>query len=411
MLELFFCSLLTIFPDFLFRRYVQGKRIGEEINLFSVWYELRWGITTCAILTVSLITTVFYYHPATTNVGSFFRTVTILPETSGRVVEVAVDNNEVIEEGQVIFRLDDASQAAAVGTAEAKVHEIEATLVVAATNLAAADAGIAQVQAALQQAKDDLGRNLELKERGSSAVRQTEIDRLENLVKRREAELDAAKAGKAAVQENISVLIPAQLASAEAALKQAHAELAKTVVKASVPGRVEQFELQEGDYINPILRPAGILVPTEFVDRERFAAGFGQLTANVIKPGMYAEMGCLSKPFTIIPMVVVGIQDVISAGQVRPSDSLRDVQDTARPGTLTVFLEPVYAGQADDIPPGSKCLANAYTNNHDLLDDPNLGTGEWLFLHMVDTVGVVHAMIMRIQMLLLPVQTLVFSGH
>lgn len=106
MLELFFCSLLTIFPDFLFRRYVQGKRIGEEINLFSVWYELRWGITTCAILTVSLITTIFYYHPATTNVGSFFRTVTILPETSGRVVEVAVDNNEVIEEGQVIFRLD-----------------------------------------------------------------------------------------------------------------------------------------------------------------------------------------------------------------------------------------------------------------------------------------------------------------
>ena len=63
MLELFFCSLLTIFPDFLFRRYVQGKRIGEEINLFSVWYELRWGITTCAILTVSLITTIFYYHP------------------------------------------------------------------------------------------------------------------------------------------------------------------------------------------------------------------------------------------------------------------------------------------------------------------------------------------------------------
>ena len=411
MFELLFCSMLTVLPDFLFRRYGQGKRIGHEINLFSVWYELRWGITACAILTISLITTIFYYHPATTSVGSFFRTVTILPETSGRVVEVAVDNNELVEEGQVIFRLDDASQAAAVGTAEAKIDEIEASLAVSATDLAAADAGIGQVLAALQQAKDDLGRNLELKERGSSAVRQTEIDRLENLVNRREAELDAAEASKASVQENISVLIPAQLASAEAALKQAHAELAKTVVKASVPGRVEQFELQEGDYINPILRPAGILVPTEFVDRERFAAGFGQLTAGVIKPGMYAEMGCLSKPFTIIPMVVVGIQDVISAGQMRPSDALRDVQDTARPGTLTVFLEPLYAGQADDIPPGSKCLANAYTNNHDILDDPDMGTGEWLFLHMVDTVGIVHALLLRVQMLFLPVQTLVFSGH
>lgn len=411
MLELLFCSMLTVLPDFLFRRYGQGKRIGEEINLFSVWYELRWGITACAILTISLITTIFYYHPATTKVGSFFRTVTILPETSGRVIEVLQDNNALVKAGDVIFRLDDASQAAAVATAEAKVNETVASLSVAATDLAAAEAGIGQVQAALQQARDDLERNLTLRERGSSAVRETEIERLENLVNKREAELDAAEANKSSVQEKISVLIPAQMASAEAALKQAEAELAKTVVRASVPGRVEQFELQEGDYINPILRPAGILVPTEFVDRERFAAGFGQLTANVIKPGMYAEMGCLSKPFTIIPMVVVGIQDVISAGQMRPSDVLRDVQDNGRPGTLTVFLEPVYEGQADDIPPGSTCLANAYTNNHDLLDDPELGTGEWLFLHMVDTVGIVHALLLRIQMLMLPVQTLVFSGH
>jgi hypothetical protein len=59
MLELFLCSMLTILPDFLFRRFVQGKRLGREINLFSVWFELRWGITLCLILTISLITTIF----------------------------------------------------------------------------------------------------------------------------------------------------------------------------------------------------------------------------------------------------------------------------------------------------------------------------------------------------------------
>jgi hypothetical protein len=45
MLELLFCSLLTIFPDYLYRRFAQGKRFGREITLFTVWYELRWGIT------------------------------------------------------------------------------------------------------------------------------------------------------------------------------------------------------------------------------------------------------------------------------------------------------------------------------------------------------------------------------
>ncbi len=47
MLELLLCSLLTIFPDYLYRRYVQDKRIGRDITLFSVWFELRWGITAC----------------------------------------------------------------------------------------------------------------------------------------------------------------------------------------------------------------------------------------------------------------------------------------------------------------------------------------------------------------------------
>ena len=33
MLELIICSMLTILPDYLYRRYVQGKRIGKEITL------------------------------------------------------------------------------------------------------------------------------------------------------------------------------------------------------------------------------------------------------------------------------------------------------------------------------------------------------------------------------------------
>src|SRR6516165_11569447 len=79
MLELMLCSLFTLLPDFLYRRYAQGKRIGREITIYSVWYELRYGITGCLILTVLLITAIFYFHPSTTNVVSLFRTVPILP--------------------------------------------------------------------------------------------------------------------------------------------------------------------------------------------------------------------------------------------------------------------------------------------------------------------------------------------
>jgi hypothetical protein len=43
MFELIICSLVTIIPDYLYRRYVQNKRFGKEITFYSVWYELRWG--------------------------------------------------------------------------------------------------------------------------------------------------------------------------------------------------------------------------------------------------------------------------------------------------------------------------------------------------------------------------------
>ena len=92
--------------------------------------------------------------------------------------------------------------------------------------------------------------------------------------------------------------------------------------------------------------------------------------------------------------------------QPRPED-----RQVVRPGTLTVFLEPLYAGGFEGIPPGSNCIANAYTNNHDRLASGDVGFLQGIFLHAVDAVGVVHAAILRIQALVLPVQTLVFSGH
>src|SRR2546430_539799 len=90
MLELLLCSLLTIFPDYLYRRYRQGKRIGREITLYSVWFELRFGIITCLMLTVALITLIFYFHPSTSSATLFYRTVAIVPETLGPASDVNV---------------------------------------------------------------------------------------------------------------------------------------------------------------------------------------------------------------------------------------------------------------------------------------------------------------------------------
>ncbi|NBP95207.1 MAG: HlyD family secretion protein [Gammaproteobacteria bacterium] len=388
MLELIFCSLVTVLPDYLFRRYRQGKRWGHEINFFTVWYELRWGITACLVLTVTLITVVFYFHPSTTNAGPYFRTIPILPEGGGRVEEVFVKNGEPVAAGTPLFSLLDSSQLAAVNVAKSQL----------------------KAQSALKQAENELDKKSKL---SSQLVSQIELDRLTNNVAQKQGGVQSALANIEAVESQISEVLPAQRESARRALEQAEVELGKTIIYAGVDGEVAQFFLQRGDYVNPILRPAGVLIPSEGPESGRYqiAAGFNQLATQVIKPGTLGEVVCLSDPFKVIPMVVTRVQPVVAAGQLKPSDTLLDAQQRARPGTLTVVMEPLYQEGLKKVMPGSKCIANAYTNNHELLASGELGMGETIFLHIVDTVGLVHAIILRIQALLMPVQMLVFANH
>ena len=84
---------------------------------------------------------------------------------------------------------------------------------------------------------------------------------------------------------------------------------------------MEQFFLRVGDVVNPLMRPAGILIP-EGAGQRSLQAGFGQIEAQVMKVGMVAEAACISKPWTIIPMVVTGVQDYIAAGQFRGGEQL-----------------------------------------------------------------------------------------
>jgi multidrug resistance efflux pump len=410
MLELLLCSLLTIMPDYLFRRYVQGKRIGKEITFYSVWYELRWGITACLILTVSLITVIFYNHPSTSTVTLFFRTVPIISETNGRVAEVYVGTSGPVTQGQPIFKLDSTKQEAAVETARRKIAEIDAEIVVARADVLKADGQLQEAQSAHQQAEDELETKEELYRRNPGNVPFREIERLRVTVEGRLGAIGAATAAKQAADERVATFLPAKKASAESELAQAQVDLEKTTVRAGVSGRVEQFLLRPGDIVNPFMRAAGVLIP-EGGGQRTLQAGFGQIEAQIMKVGMIAEVTCVSKPWTIIPMVVTDVQDVIAAGQFRGGEQLIDTQQVTRQGTLMVFLEPLYKGGLEGVTPGSSCIANAYSDNHDVIVAKDTGAVRRAALHAVDALGLVHALILRLQALMLPITTLVLSGH
>lgn len=156
----------------------------------------------------------------------------------------------------------------------------------------------------------------DLQQRNPGIVPQRDIEKLQVTVDGRQATVDAAVAAKQSAEAKVSTLLPAQKASAEAALAQAQVEYDKTIFRAAFAGRVEQFAHRVGDIVNPLMRPAGILIP-EGAGRRALQAGFDQIEAQVLKPGMVAEAACISKPWTVIPMVITAVQDYIAAGQFR----------------------------------------------------------------------------------------------
>ena len=410
MFELLFCSLLTIVPDYLYRRYAQGKRLGKEITLFSVWFELRWGITSCVILAVGLIAVIFYNHPSTHNVTKFFRTVPIAPEILGRVAEVYIGVSGPIVKGAPIFRLDSSKQEAAAESARRKIAETDAEIVVAQADVLKTEGQIQHAQSSYQQTVDELETKQELQRRNPGNVAFRDIEKLQVTLEGRKGAIAAATAAKQQAEVRIATLLPAQKASAASALAEAEVELRKTVVRAGVDGRVEQFALRAGDIVNPNMRPAGILIPSG-AGQSVLYAGFGQIGAQVMKIGMIAEVTCASKPWTIIPMVVTAVQDYVAAGQFRGGEQLIDAQQVTKPGTLLVSLEPLYKGGLEGVTAGSSCIANAYSNNHATIVSKETGFFKRTTLHVVDALALVHALILRLQALVFPVQTLVFGGH
>jgi len=412
MLELMLCSILTLLPDYLFRRYVQGKRIGHEITLFSVWYELRWGITLCLILTVVLIMTVLYNHPSSAAVNALFRTVSIFAETGGRVEKVYVGYNEHVKKGQPLIKLESSRQEAAVDTALAKIAEVEGATILAKSDVLTSEGKLDEAKGNYQQAVDEYETKKKLYERNPDVVATRELEKLKTLVTTRQGNVDAAQAGKASAELRVSTILPAQKVSAEAELAATKVELERMTIRAGVDGRVDQFVARPGDIIQPapVTRAIGILIP-DSAGEDRLLAGYNQIEAQIIKVGMIGEAACISKPLTIIPLVVSRVQDVIAAGQILQTNQLTELEKIGPPGTVLVVLEPLYEGVLDNVPPGSSCIANIYSNHHEQIVSKDTGTLERTYLHFVDAVALIHALILRLQAVVMPLQALLFSGH
>ena len=240
MLELLLCSAVTILPDFLYRRFAQGKRLGREITLFSVWYELRWGITLCLILTRLAHHHDLLLPPLDPSAVLVFRTSPSCPRPAAgwrRSTSISISASR---QGQPLFRLDNTEHRATIETATAadrrgRGHRWRSPK----AQLAEAEGKIVQARGTLQQALDEYNIRAELMRRNPNAISQREVERAQVPGRHR--------AGRSSTRRSPARL-PSSRRSTSSSRRRRRAprrrssrrevELAKTLVYAGVDGIV-----------------------------------------------------------------------------------------------------------------------------------------------------------------------------
>jgi membrane fusion protein, multidrug efflux system len=179
--------------------------------------------------------------------------VAISPDVDGRVVAVAVVENQFVRQGDVLFRLDPEPFQIALDMAEAKMLAVR-------NDIEAARAEFRQIEAEIEEARERVQfyahqaeRQRELAGRGIS----TEV-RLEEA----EVDLMGAQQRVAALEEKLRTVLaklggdPASAAELHPMYRQAEAErnmaaldLADAVVRAPVDGVVSRMRLQPGEWL------------------------------------------------------------------------------------------------------------------------------------------------------------------
>lgn len=210
----------------------------------------RWKIILRIVVTLLMVTvavvlgTLVWQHymrdPWTRDARVRAETIDLAPDISGPIVEMRVKDNQAVEKGQLLFRVDPERHRVAVQQAEATVD----------------------------------ARRIEMEQRATESRRRSQL--AENAISTEERQRAASTAAMAA----------AAFAEAQAQLAAARLNLERADVKAPVAGFVTNLRAQAGDYAT-----AGKAV-FALIDRDSFRVDgyFEETKLPAIREGQRAEI-------------------------------------------------------------------------------------------------------------------------
>jgi membrane fusion protein (multidrug efflux system) len=215
----------------------------------------------------------------------------------GYVSEIPVVENQTVQAGDVLVRLDDGDYRIALELAKSKIETQTQTLKRIEAQTEAAKAAVIQEQAhkdamtaALRNAQlvDDRARSLA----ASNAATRAQVDTADAALDQAKADLAGAEAQITSAEANVAVMqaeyqeTQSGMRALDLAVQQAQRNLDLTLLRAPYAGTITNLTPQQGDLVSPgqIL---GAIVPT---DQLYIEANFKETQLAGIRPGATAKL-------------------------------------------------------------------------------------------------------------------------
>jgi multidrug resistance efflux pump len=188
--------------------------------------------------------------PYTTQARVHALVVPIASEVSGSVVDVFVTNNEYVEAGQELFRVDQNNYQLAIDTALANLQSARQATGASTANVDAAQASLEAARAGVALSSQDAVRLRRIKEEDPGAISDRRLEQAEATLKVAQSQLGAAKANLEKARQDLGETGDqnSRILQAQAALEAAELDLSRTTTRAPADGLLTYVRVDKGNY-------------------------------------------------------------------------------------------------------------------------------------------------------------------
>src|SRR4030095_2716757 len=239
-------------------------------------------------------------HPQTDDATVMADVINVVPEVSGRIVELNVGDNQAVKQGDLLFVIDPRPYEFAVAHGRADVEALDAEIGLTKRRIegqvsatAAARAAVQRAEAQARNATDTYNRLAPLAQQ--EFVTAERLDQALAAKRSMDAALEEARRKMMQAEKDVGDLntLRAKRDAAAAALGKAELDLSHTRVEAPFDALVVNLHTAVGQFVTPGPVPVFALVDT----RKRYVLGnYRESELDRIAPGMAAEVYLMTDP-------------------------------------------------------------------------------------------------------------------